>query len=246
MRNLICIVILFNLLTVKPALCLSKATTEPFYLPPKEQVGQSYATVPDCAANSVYLLCQLFKINVSYGRCLDLLPIKQDGNSALEVKEALNKLGISVRSVRLLSVDLAKINNPLVLWDPPAKMPLSKDQSTIGHFSVVRPLGQRLYQAIDFPNEPMTFTLDQWTKYLNDEGIKELVVLECVLPQQPAAPKIGAATQSSSKKVADDDDGPIDGTIVIDDKTRVSLIQQVKKGDLPEGTLLWIALRNKW
>jgi hypothetical protein len=173
------------------------------------------------------------------------LPIKPGGNSALEVKHALEELGFAVQSVRLAANEVGSLQTPSILWDPPDQIPGLKEEHPLGHFSVVRPLGQGVFQAIDFPIDPMTFTGDDWTKYLNDEKIADIVVLKCERAAKATTAPVGGSPQGSATQQGPWPATPPDAIISVDGQTRASIIGRVKKGDLAEGTLVHSIFRLK-
>ena len=54
--------------------------------------------VYDCAANNLYVLSRKAGIQITYQKCIELLPFTRQGNSMLEFKQALETLGFEVEA----------------------------------------------------------------------------------------------------------------------------------------------------
>ncbi len=137
--------------------------------------GQIY----DCAANSLYSLCQKSDIPISYQLCLELLPLRQEGNSMLEFKSALLTLDFSVEAQRLTADELANIQDPtVVLISPPEKHEPAKMQPA-GHYLVLWPLDEISVQILDYPREPIAVSRDYWAAHLRRVGANSIPALLC-------------------------------------------------------------------
>jgi hypothetical protein len=213
-------------------------TTRPFHLAPHDQGdGIANTAVPDCAANSVFLIARLCGLDTPYERCLELLPVNPDGNSGLDVKRALLKVGIEVTPLTLSPAELASLRTPAILWDPPAQVPGLTKVHALGHFSVVRPLSHDRFQTIDFPTEPVVFGLEDWRKYLLDQKIAGVQAFEC--KRAAAGVEPGVSPRSSVGSPA----GQFNAVVVVGRETEQSMISRIDVGNVAEGRLVKACFR---
>jgi|GEM_PF-6898445 len=122
------------------------------------------ATLNRCGANSVFLVSALFGEAVPYSLCLHLLPPRDTGSTMLEVKEALERLGFSVTARSLGARELSRVKETCVAWLPSAievRTP-SGDRYRLGHFFVIRPVGDGLWRVMDFPDSVETVNIQAW------------------------------------------------------------------------------------
>ncbi len=133
-------------------------------VPPEAQALVWPATLNRCGANSVFLVSTLFGEAVPYSLCLYLLPPRDTGNTMLEVKEALERLGFSVTARSLGARELSRVKETCVAWLPSAievRTP-SGDRYRLGHFFVIRPVGDGLWRVMDFPDRAETVNIQAW------------------------------------------------------------------------------------
>lgn len=142
--------------------------------------GVGASRVYDCAANSLFLLCRMAGKSVSYEQCAELLPMTHQGNSMLEMKRSLVSVGFHVEAVRINVEEISRMQVPAILFAcPPSDAITKKEQSGLGHYLVVLPLGDEEYQVLDFPRSPIVLSGDVWAKYLRSIGIENVSILLC-------------------------------------------------------------------
>ncbi|MBN2591224.1 MAG: hypothetical protein JXA96_15275 [Sedimentisphaerales bacterium] len=138
---------------------------------PSSQMTDSNKTY-DCAANSLYVYCQKANIDISYKDCLGLLPISQNGNSMLDFKNVLEKLGVNVEALKLPVEDLIRIQVPGIVLQ-------LTNSSQMGHYFVIYPLSKNKVQLLDYPRTPQIQNVDSWIIHLKKIGVKECNILLC-------------------------------------------------------------------
>jgi len=157
----------------------SSITNEPTFDKPFPVLESASGRIYDCAANSLYFLCQMSNIKISYPECLNLLPFRREGNSMLEFKLALMSLGFKVEAQRINVDELYQIRNPaVILIIPQENLELLKTQ-TFGHYFVLWPLDDKTLRIFDYPNEPVILSTEFWISHLHTIGVKEMPVLLC-------------------------------------------------------------------
>ncbi len=152
----------------------------------------------DCGTNSLYVLCQIGGKPLGYDRCIELLPISNEGNTLLDVKRAIQAAGFTVRAVE---VDVAQIAGLRV----PAVVLLSQRQpGGLGHFIVLRPLanGKIQYLYLDFPHaSPSVATPEEVAKSIEANGFQTLYLILCSKLAGPLAEPQAPAALARAKKV---------------------------------------------
>lgn len=71
--------------------------------------------VYDCAANSLYVLSRKAGVQITYQKCIELLPFTHQGNSMLEFKHALETLEFKVEAQKLVVDELNNLRVPAVI-----------------------------------------------------------------------------------------------------------------------------------
>jgi ABC-type bacteriocin/lantibiotic exporter with double-glycine peptidase domain len=134
----------------------------------------------DCAASSLYGLCSKSGINLSYERCLRLLPRSSKGNNMLEFKRALESLRFNVVAQKFTANELADINTPSVLLlYPPGKGADSQSSKPLGHYIVLWPDGEDKFEIIDYPRPTSILKKEYFIKHLQTVGISDIPALIC-------------------------------------------------------------------
>ena len=74
-------------------------------------------------------MCRISDIDMSYKKCLELLPISSKGNSMLEMKQALESLGFSAKPLRIKVDEITNLHVPAIMWaHPPKRYEASQEQ----------------------------------------------------------------------------------------------------------------------
>ena len=146
---------------------------------PSPVVGPASGRIYDCAANSLYSLCQRANIPISYKMCLELLPFSAEGNSMLEFKTALLALGFQVEAQRLTVDELANIRVPSILLMLSPEYPDAKAQPVTGHYLVLWPLDEESVQILDYPRAPVVLSTNYWIRHLQRIGVTDIPILLC-------------------------------------------------------------------
>lgn len=134
----------------------------------------------DCGANSLFMMCRISGKNVDYSKCLELLPIRSNGNSMLEMKTALEKIGFRTEALKIKTEELSNIKMPFVIWSyPPKDQMKRKDLDGIGHFLVAKPVEQNKIQIFDYPEPSVVIETDIWIKHLKSIKVDEFPVILC-------------------------------------------------------------------
>jgi hypothetical protein len=120
-------------------------------------------------------------VKVSYGQCLNLLPISPQGNSMLEIKKALDGLGIAPMAIRIRIPELSGLRVPAIVWTYPPKDAFvrSKDSRKVGHYIVVVPLGDGRIKVLDYPDAPVMIRVSTWAQHLQSLGIENTLAVLC-------------------------------------------------------------------
>jgi hypothetical protein len=63
--------------------------------------AQKGIRIYDCGVDSLFLVCRISGVDVSYKKCLELLPLTQKGIRMLEMKRFLEFLGLNVSPLRI-------------------------------------------------------------------------------------------------------------------------------------------------
>jgi|GEM_PF-6831994 len=104
-----------------------------------------------CGISSVYMALRLEGINVNYEQLMyemNYLKISNDGVNILNIEYILNKYGISYTVKKMSYTEMSCIQDGLfILYDYPAK------EKRLGHFLIVRNLGNSILQFIDPPHK---------------------------------------------------------------------------------------------
>jgi len=134
----------------------------------------------DCAANSVYALCRKCGIQVSYEQCLELLPMRREGNSMLEFKVVLESMRFEVQAQRITVDELANIRVPAILLVlPPDSTEETMAGPVQGHYLVVWPLDTESVEILDYPCDPAVVFTDLSIDHLHSIGVKRIPILLC-------------------------------------------------------------------
>lgn len=92
----------------------------------------------DCAANTLYLFCRITDNKITYEKSLGLLPLTANGNSMVEMHDALRQCGYEADARIIRTEDLARVDTPsIVLYKP------SDKARQIGHFFAIVPQGNK-------------------------------------------------------------------------------------------------------
>lgn len=138
--------------------------------------------IRDCGANAVFTLSRVIGSSVSYERSLQLAPYREQGNSLQEVRDALTAIGVAVEAVSLSPEEFAGLRVPAVMLVLPPT-----DSTKIGHYLVVRPLGNGDIQLLDFPREPQILSVQDWIQFTTEAGTKQIHTLLCGKPGETLA-----------------------------------------------------------
>src|SRR5439155_24651438 len=143
---------------------------------------------------SLYLVAHVMAVEVSYDRCLELLPNTTTGNSMLEFKKALQTLGLKSEAMQLSPAEFVRLRSPTVVYvkPPPKDDPTISQVARLGHFFVSRPTPTGL-QLLDYPYETEVISREDYEKYLGSRGLKEIVALVITEPAV-LTPAANAAT----------------------------------------------------
>lgn len=134
----------------------------------------------DCGASSLFGLCSKEGINVSYDKCLALLPRSSKGSNMLEFKRAIQYLGFDVRAERLSAKQTSDINMPcVILLMPPQPVKSQKDSRPLGHYLVLWPVDSERIEILDYPRPSVTIARNFWQKHLQTVGIDNIPALLC-------------------------------------------------------------------
>jgi ABC-type bacteriocin/lantibiotic exporter with double-glycine peptidase domain len=134
----------------------------------------------DCAASSLYGLCSKSGINLSYDRCLRLLPKSGKGNNMLEFKQTLERLRFNVVAEKFTPDELSDINTPCVLLlYPPISGPSSQSSKPLGHYIVLWPVGEDKFEIIDYPRPTSILKKEYFIKHLQTVSISDIPALLC-------------------------------------------------------------------
>jgi len=134
----------------------------------------------DCAASSLYGLSSKSEINLSYDRCLRLLPRSSKGNNMLEFKRVLEKLQFNVIAEKFTADELADINTPcILLLYPPVSDSASQSSKPLGHYMVLWPTAEDKFEIIDYPRPTSILKKEYFIKHLQTVGINDIPVLLC-------------------------------------------------------------------
>jgi len=177
MKQLICnIFIIFlsaiNVLTSQAADASALETASP--------QGKEYITVYECAANCLYSISRLSDVDVTYEKCVELLPISPAGNSMLELKRALETFGFTVGGYKIDLFELQLINAPAIIYlDNPQERKIGEVDSHIAHFAVYWPLGDGKVLIFDYPEKPRIYPVNSLIEHFEKLDIKELTLLVC-------------------------------------------------------------------
>ena len=195
----------------------------------------------DCAASSVFVLCRKLRRDVSYAECVRLLPIAEEGSSALDVKHALATLRFQIESFRVSVDELAAVQDPAIVWISFGGDELTPRQR-LGHYFVLWPLSEGVVQVLDYPQEPATLSVDYWVEYLRSTTVQDLVVLLCRRQGQgkikTVFPEGGSAAPRRGALPSRLDVGGQPATIVLRNDIRFSPSVCTDFGRVSEGSLL--------
>jgi ABC-type bacteriocin/lantibiotic exporter with double-glycine peptidase domain len=149
----------------------------------RQQASLVNGRIYDCAANSLYAFCHKWGIDVSYEKCLELLPLTDRGNSMLEFKHALESFGFEATAQRLTPDEFAHLKMPaVVLILPPEHFRTSTAEQYPGHYLVLWPMDEQSLQILDYPHQPVIISRDYWIRHLRRVGIESAPVLLCGKP----------------------------------------------------------------
>jgi hypothetical protein len=134
----------------------------------------------DCAASSLFGLCNKSDINLSYEDCLHLLPKSPKGNSMLEYKQALEHIGFFVRAEWLTAGDLGDVKVPCVLLlSLPKNDSNVQSSKNVGHYIVLRPIEENKFEILDYPRPSVIIPKEYLFRHLQTVGINDVPVLFC-------------------------------------------------------------------
>jgi len=134
----------------------------------------------DCAANSLYVLCARYDMNIPYDDCTRLLPKSSKGNNMLEFKNALQHLGFNVRAEQFSADQSGDMNLPcIVLLMPSGINAIGRPPRTIGHYLVLWPVDAEKIEILDYPRPPVIISRNYWGKHLQTVGIESVLALIC-------------------------------------------------------------------
>lgn len=157
----------------------SKSVSKTQQSPASRKSCKSAGPEFDCAASSLYGLCSKSGINLSYDRCLRLLPRSPKGNNMLEFKKVLEQLRFNVIAEKFTADELADINTPCVLLlYPPGNGTAGQSSNPLGHYIVLWPEEDK-FEIIDYPRPTSILKKEYFIKHLQTVGINDIPALLC-------------------------------------------------------------------
>ena len=139
---------------------------------------QNNARLYDCAANSLYLFCNLTNNKITYDKCLELLPMTEKGNSFLEMNNALKKCGFKTEAKIIKSEDIIKVKSPSIVLNNP-----DKGTNDPGHFFTIIPHDDKI-TIYDYPTEIRILPADFLVSSLKQSNINEFPIIMCKAPKK--------------------------------------------------------------
>ncbi len=201
------------------------------------ETNASTFKIYDCAANSLYIRCRLEEKDVTYARCLELLPLRRGGNSMLEVKNALEELSFNVCPQRIMINELRDIRVPAIILDLGAEGQSNK----MGHYLVISPKREGMVQILDYPKQPNLMHVDRLIMSLRAQGVTEVLILLCSTEHktlQKMLTKISNEPVPHFRGIVGDEESTPDdvGYIEIYDTASGSHQSVINLGDCAEGS----------
>ncbi|MFC1781822.1 DUF1573 domain-containing protein, partial [Planctomycetota bacterium] len=194
----------------------------------------------DCAANTLFVMCQISDVQVSYEKCLELLPITSKGNSMLEVKQALESLGFNVKPLSITTDEIANIRVPTIMWaHPPEGDIVRKDSRNIGHYIIVIPVDNNSVQVLDFPQSPVILPVQPWSRHLSSNGIENIPLILCGRKDQEFSEMFSPDSKNSDSDKKTTEDVPYTNSkLFIKSAMSNSSVLYWDFGDISEGSFL--------
>jgi len=128
----------------------------------------------DCGANCLYIIGQIQGRPVSYEKCLELLPLSSQGNSMLQLKDALEAMSYQVYAMSVSAEELKCIKVPTIVRDN-----FGQQDRRLGHYVVMRPLSRNQAQIFDYPKDAKVISLVDLFQSKSTENLKHIPVLLC-------------------------------------------------------------------
>jgi len=129
----------------------------------------------DCGANCLYIISQIQGRPVSYEKCLELLPLSSSqGNSMLQLKDALEAMSYQVYAMSVSAEELKYIKVPTIVRDN-----FGQPDRKLGHYLIMQPLSGNRAQIFDYPKNAKIVSLVDLFESKNTENLKNISVLLC-------------------------------------------------------------------
>lgn len=202
------------------------------------QSTQPSKRIYSCGANSLFVLSKLMDRPATYVECATLLPIHDTGNTMLEVRDAVQAIGLQTRAMRLGPHELQRVRVPCIAWLPPLfNRTVVQGDHVTGHYIVIRPVSDGKIQILNYPEHPTTVDVIAWGKHLESLGIEGIPVLLCARDsaEAGAAADMLIADPRLFDKLADNCDITV---VVLQDGVNDEAVLRWNFGEAPEGALL--------
>jgi hypothetical protein len=173
----------------------------------------------DCAANSLYLFCSLTNNKISYDKSIELLPMRDKGNSMLELNSALQKCGFETEAKTIKSEDIIKVKSPSIVLNYP-----KNNANKLGHFFIIIPHDNKI-TIYDYPQDAQTYPADFLISTLKQNDINEFPIIMCKTKRKLEGGK-------DSQKVT-----KLEGNIIFNTFDK-QLIGSLDFGNQPEASLV--------
>jgi len=140
-----------------------------------------------CAAESMFMVCQICGRPVRYAKCLQMLPSTPEGTSMAALAAALRQSGLFVQPYMLDVDDYWRVALPAIVLVPPSRDTFTFPSNRVGHFFVTRPEGANNLQVLNYPfRDPTTLITGAFEQELGNLGVREVPVLLCSATQRGA------------------------------------------------------------
>ena len=110
---------------------------------------------------------------------MELLPPKPEGNSMLELREALRSLGFAVESQKLTAEEIVAIRVPTVILILPPQKLEGAWAPPKGNYLVLCPVNRERVEILDYPRPPTVVSFEYLARHIRRAEITRIPALLC-------------------------------------------------------------------